>query len=390
MTKTISVSMRTKVLIISIFVVFFLAVASLIATIVTVNTINKSNIDEYKHDIYKKTEIELQNYVQVTIQTIDSFYKRTLPSKIKQEVKNHLTQRMDFLFSILEENYKIYKNSMSKEELKQHLIKIIKSAKYSNSGYFWVNDFDAIMIMHPILEELNNQNLMDQKDENGKELFKAFVHVAKKQNAGFVDYLWPKPGMKKAEEKISYVKVFEPFNWIIGTGDYVQEVTNKIKKDAIKTISEIRYGNNGYFWINNSKSKMISHPIFKDLNGKNLSTFQDENGQYIFNEFVTIANEKKEGGLVLYLWPKPGEQKAKPKISYVQKFQPWDWIIGTGAYVDEIELKIKNMEEKSEKSLQTITILSAIIFVIVLIILSLITLTLSTKRDDKDYEEEYL
>ncbi len=142
--------------------------------------------------------------------------------------------------------------------------------------------------------------------------------------------------------------------------------------------------------INNSKSKMISHPIFKDLNGKNLSTFQDENGQYIFNEFVTIANEKKEGGLVLYLWPKPGEQKAKPKISYVQKFQPWDWIIGTGAYVDEIELKIKNMEEKSEKSLQTITILSAIIFVIVLIILSLITLTLSTKRDDKDYEEEYL
>ncbi len=98
MTKTISVSMRTKVLIISIFVVFFSQFASLIATIVTVNTINKSNIDEYKHDIYKKTEIELQNYVQVTIQTIDSFYKRTLPSKIKQEVKNQFNSKNGFSF----------------------------------------------------------------------------------------------------------------------------------------------------------------------------------------------------------------------------------------------------------------------------------------------------
>lgn len=88
MTGTINVSMKTKILIITIFVVFFLAIASLIGTIITINSINKSNIDDYKHDIYLKTQTELQNYVQVTIQTIDSFYQRTSPIKIKKRFKN--------------------------------------------------------------------------------------------------------------------------------------------------------------------------------------------------------------------------------------------------------------------------------------------------------------
>ncbi|AXH09294.1 hypothetical protein CP960_02175 [Malaciobacter halophilus] len=389
MTGTINVSMKTKILIITIFVVFFLAIASLIGTIITINSINKSNIDDYKHDIYLKTQTELQNYVQVTIQTIDSFYQRTSPIKIKKEVQKHLTEQMGLLFSILEDNYEEHKNSMSKESLKKHLLKTIKAAKYGKNGYFWVNNFDAVMLMHPIFPDLNQQNLMERKDEDGKQLFKAFVHIAKTQDEGFVDYLWPKPGFEKAQEKISFVKVFKPFNWIIGTGDYVEDVTKKLQQEAIKTISEIRYGKNGYFWINNSEPKMITHPIFPKLNGKDLSTFQDKNGQYIFNEFVTLANEKKEGGLILYMWPKPNEQQAKPKFSYVQKFEPWDWIVGTGAYIDDVEAKIKKMEEKSKKSLQVVVIISAVIFIIVLIVLSLITLALSTKRDNKNFDDEY-
>ncbi len=389
MTGTINVSTKTKILVISIFIILFLAIITLIGTIIAVNSINKSNIENYKTDIYLKTQTELQNYVQVTIQTIESFYQRTSKDMIKQEVQEHLTEQMGLLFSILEDTYNNHKNIMNKQQLKQHLLKTIKASRYGENGYFWVNDFKGVMLMHPIQKELTNKNLIKMKDEAGKELFKAFIHTATLDKQGFVDYLWPKPGFDKAQDKISFIKVFEPFNWIIGTGDYIDDVTKKLQDEALKTISQIKYANNGYFWINTSEPKMVMHPIFKELNGKNLSEFKDKEGQKIFLEFATLANEKKEGGLVLYSWPKPGETEPKPKFSYVKKFEPWDWIVGTGAYIDDVETKIKNMEEKSQKSLQIITIISAIIFVIVLIILSLITLALSSKRDNKNFADEY-
>lgn len=389
MTGTINVSMKTKLLVIGIFVIFLLSVGSLIAAIITISSINTTNIDNYKKDIYLKTQNELENYVQVTIQTIDSFYQRTSKERIESEVQEHLNEQMGLLFSILKEQYETHKDLMNKKQLKEHLIKIIKTAKYGKNGYFWINDFDGVMLMHPIMTDLNNKNILHMKDENGKQLFKAFIHVVSSEKEGYVDYVWPKPGFKKAQPKVSLVKVFEPFSWIIGTGDYVDDVTKKLQEEALRTIEQIRYGKSGYFWINNSKPEMIMHPIQKELNGKDLSNMKDKSGQFLFKEFSALANAKKEGGLVLYMWPKPGENDAKPKFSYVKKFEPWDWVVGTGAYIDDVEQKIKDMEETSKKSLQTIVIISATIFMIILIILSLITLALSTKRDGKSFADEY-
>jgi methyl-accepting chemotaxis protein len=64
---------------------------------------------------------------------------------------------------------------------------------------------------------------------------------------------------------------------------------------------------------------------------------------------VRVVNEKKEGGLVKYYWDKPGKNDPKEKFSYVQKFEPWDWIIGTGAYVDDIEAEVALMQENTNE-----------------------------------------
>ncbi len=103
----------------------------------------------------------------------------------------------------------------------------------------------------------------------------------------------------------------------------------------------MRYGKDGYFWINDSNAVIVTHPIKPSLNGKNLSNLQDKAGKYLFKEFAEVGNAKAEGGLVKYMWPKPGFDAPQQKFSYVQKFQQWDWIIGTGAYVNDIEKIIK-------------------------------------------------
>lgn len=113
---------------------------------------------------------------------------------------------------------------ISVEEAKSSAINAIKALRYGESDYFWINDMTPRMIMHPMKPELDGKDLSDFKDPNGKRLFVEFVETVKSNKAGFVYYLWPKPGFKSPVAKVSYVKGFEPWGWIIGTGIYLDDV----------------------------------------------------------------------------------------------------------------------------------------------------------------------
>ncbi len=101
-------------------------------------------------------------------------------------------------------------------------------------------------------------------------------------------------------------------------------------------IQNLRYAEKEYFWINDLAPKMIMHPYKPELNGKDLAEEKDPNGKRLFVEFVNVCKEKGEG-LVEYMWPKQGETKPVPKISYVKLFKPWGWIVGSGIYVDDLQ-----------------------------------------------------
>jgi methyl-accepting chemotaxis protein len=78
--------------------------------------------------------------------------------------------------------------------------------------------------------------MLEYKDKNGKQIFKEFSSVAKINNEGFVDYVWPKPGFDAPQLKVSYVKLFKPYNWVVGTGEYVENVTSKMQEEALKIV----------------------------------------------------------------------------------------------------------------------------------------------------------
>ncbi len=100
----------------------------------------------------------------------------------------------------------------------------IKMLRYEKEEYFWINDTRPYMIMHPFKSEMDGTDLSDYKDPNGKKIFIEFVEVCKKDGEGFVDYMWPKPGFAKPVPKISYVKFFKPWGWIVGSGIYLDDV----------------------------------------------------------------------------------------------------------------------------------------------------------------------
>ncbi len=108
----------------------------------------------------------------------------------------------------------------SEADAKARALDLISQIRYQGNNYFWINDMHPRMLMHPMVPDLNGKDLTNNKDPNGLALFVEFVKVAKASGSGFVKYMWPRPGAAEPVEKISYVALFEPWGWIIGTGVY--------------------------------------------------------------------------------------------------------------------------------------------------------------------------
>ncbi len=124
--------------------------------------------------------------------------------------------------------------------------------------------------------------------------------------------------------------------------EYQLETEGKIsraeaQRQALETIRAIRYDGKNYVWINDDHPTMIMHPIKPELDGTDLSGFKDPTGKAVFVELVRAA-QAPDGGYLYYLWPKPGAVQPVQKLSFVKRFAPWGWILGTGIYIDDVNV----------------------------------------------------
>ncbi|NGX15011.1 cache domain-containing protein, partial [Wenzhouxiangella sp. XN24] len=113
---------------------------------------------------------------------------------------------------------------MTRNEAQEAAKAAVRDLRYKGAEYFWINDTRPVMVMHPARPELEGQDLSNNQDPNGKYVFREFVEVAKRDGAGIVEYMWPKPGYEEPQPKISFVAFYEPWNWVIGTGVYVDDI----------------------------------------------------------------------------------------------------------------------------------------------------------------------
>jgi len=113
---------------------------------------------------------------------------------------------------------------LSNEQAQAAALSSLRALRYGGNEYFWVNDMRARMIMHPIKPELEGKDLAEFKDPAGKKLFSEFVAKVAADKAGFVDYLWPKPGFEQPVPKVSYVMGVDEWGWVVGSGIYIDDV----------------------------------------------------------------------------------------------------------------------------------------------------------------------
>ena len=158
----------------------------------------------------------------------------------KQEMIRELTETV---WSLIEDYHeRELSGELSKDEAQLRATLRIGKLRYGpeKKDYFWINDMTPRMIMHPYRSDLNGKDISDFKDPNGKYLFVEFVRLVQKQGAGYVDYMWQwKDNSEKVVPKISYVKGYKTWGWIVGTGMYLDDVHAEIAaiRNSLSAIS---------------------------------------------------------------------------------------------------------------------------------------------------------
>ena len=166
---------------------------------------------------------------------ITSMYLILIPSfekNMMNKKKEMIRELTNTAWSLIKEYDDEYKNSLiTIEEAQRLAAKKIGNMRYGAEGkdYFWITDMKPVMIMHPYRPELNNLMLDDYKDPQGVKLFIEAVKVVKTMDEGFINYMWQwKDDSTQIVPKLSYVKGFEDWGWIIGTGIYLDDVQAEI------------------------------------------------------------------------------------------------------------------------------------------------------------------
>ena len=368
-------------------IVLSIACSLIIMFFITQKTIHNILNDEVK----QFSQTELNHYKTQTKSLVDTAYQVAVnwynasknPKEIEQLVGKKLKIAVELVYKTIDGIYKEnLKKTGDKEVAKmmtiERLKKLLKNYRYEKSGYFWINDLNGVMIVHPIKPQLDGKNLYNLQDKKGNYIFRKMIDICKSKGAGFVKYWWPKPGSDKIMAKLSYVKLIPELGWIMGTGVYLDDIQKLFKHRAIEAIGKMRYGKSGYFWINDMNGVIIQHPIKPQLIGKNLYNLKDKKGHYFFRKMLELC-KTKGAGFIKYWWPKPGSDKPEPKLSYVKLFKPWGWIIGTGIYIDDIKKSIEAKKEFFKQEEKRLIYNSIIIFIVLMIIFAIIGILFSNQ-----------
>ena len=208
----------------------------------------KTQTEKVKNSYVEKQKRKIKDEVLRVVKTIR--FEKSLAEK---RVKNLLKEMVYVAHSIAESIYIENKGKKNIDEIKKMIVQTLRRVRFANGkSYFFITTLNGVSVLFADKPELEGKNLFNVQGSRHNFVVRKMIEIVKKHDGeGFYEYYWSKPEFKGFNyKKILFVKEFKPFNWFIGTGLYLEDIKENINRELTEKISRIRFGKEGYIFIN--------------------------------------------------------------------------------------------------------------------------------------------
>ena len=331
----------------------------------------KNEIDSIKSEYLERNKTNVKKEVDRVFDSINYEINKSEES-LKFLLKEKVYEAHSIATNIHKEESDFIKNGHTHST--DHIFETIKNALggmiYNNGrGYIFIDDRNGVNLLQPLNKDIEGKNLLEYTDAKGYQYMKKIANTVINKTEAYDEYYWYKSkDDKNTYKKLSFFKYFEPLDFAIGTGEYFDDFQKQIQENLLDKINNIKFEDNGYIFIFNTEGTYLSH-FDKNKIGTNGLNLKDVNGKYFIKDMIEFAKNNNEGYFTYLASLKPnGSIHNTEKISYVKYFKEWDWVIGAGFYLEELNQIIQNkkieLKDKHKTVINNILALSGIITII--------------------------
>ena len=362
-----------------------------VATTVIIGGVMIIQQNLYYNKISKQKNTEFIENQKIYIQEIvnnELEYIRIQNEVFKKNINNKIRQNVNQALYTAESIYEKYAGKKSEEEIKNLIIATISSIRFDMEyEEVFISDINGIGVYYPRKPQFTGKDMRLFKDSNGSTVVQNEINLLNLKNEGFVEYdLKSKSNENTIHlKKVTFVKKFGHFNWYFGSKQYLDDYFPKFRDEIAQKISSVRFRHGGYVFMNNMNGSpiVLDGSVYKgDLN---MLTSTDNARHQVFLQQLDVAKKSPQGGYFYYKWNKINETVPSEKCSYVRPFDEYNWLIGAGFYLDEIDQSIKQQQALLHKDQQNSIVIILILFFILLFIEALIIYHFN-RRYKSDFE----
>ena len=292
-----------------------------------------AGLESFRNYARERHEQQLRNLVSIVVSEVDFFYD-------------------------------LHKRGvLTEEQAQRSALAAVEKARYGQNDYFFIYDRDNIAISHAD-PRIRGRDMSESRDIQGRPIAKTMWQMTRTKQDGFLTLAWFRLGEKKTVPKLVYFYHYPKWDWLIGTGVYIDDIDRDVEKkmaeimDVLKrTFDQVRVSETGYFALFDGSGKILIHPSLANTEGALLK--DPVTGKDHIQDLMAASGNPDVP--LKYLWDKPdrpGDYRFW-KYSHVEHFAPFNWYLSSSVYQDE-------MEKPAQKIIKRQTI-----YVVVIVLLAM-------------------
>ncbi|EXJ09442.1 MULTISPECIES: sensor domain-containing diguanylate cyclase [Nitrincola] len=277
---------------------------------------------------------QIQDQLQSEMITLRNYLDHTR-AQSDEILRARLIEQVDLAYDLMNTIYQQERNIRNTQEIKKMIVESLRELRFFDGrGYFFVDDMEGRFILLPTAPEFEGRLMPDNQDDTGHFIMQGLIEAARKpRGEGFSQYRWYHPEHpSQMSDKLAYVRYFEPFDWLIGTGDYTYEWDKKQQEVAKNWIRSHRFGQSGYITLFDISGQLLVSPGNVELE-QTPPTQRSQIEQASLNQMVLTATDG--GGFVDYWFEEPSTKVLRKKQALVGVYEDWGWILATTIFEDD-------------------------------------------------------